>query len=176
MAKLICTVELSKERGVTLKVENADARITQTITMDGTTLTMTVAGPENTSSWAQTADGIAIDCKDFTLTASNSITCTAAKTAKYVTTKSDTTIESGGKIVQAATGDVAVSGKTIELEGATAASMKGNTVTLEGLSQARLTGAQVLLAADAQLSLESTGMAKLQGGTTTIGGSLIKAG
>lgn len=58
---------------------------------------------------------------------------------------------------------------SVALEGSTS-------LTLEGRSQVKLAGAQVKLAADAQLTLESTGIAKLQGGTTTIGGSLIKAG
>lgn len=184
MAKLVCTIELSKERGVTIKVENAEGKITQTITLDGTTLTMKVVGEQETSSWTQTADAIAIACKDFTLAASNSITCTAAKTATYKSTDSDTTIESGAKLIGKATGDVEISGANTTIEATSAAGMKGATasveatssLTLEGTSDATLSGAQVKVSADAQLSLESSGLAKLEGLTTTIGGSVIKAG
>lgn len=77
MGKLVCTVEMSKESGITVKVEDADAGITQTITMDGTSLTLKVAGSAGTSTITQTADKIAIKCKDFTLDAENTITCTS---------------------------------------------------------------------------------------------------
>lgn len=184
MATLVCTIELSKERGVTVKVKNADDGITQTITMDGTTLAMTVAGSSETSSWTQTAEGITIQCKDFKLEASNSIVCTAAKTAQYVTTDADTTITAGGNLVQSATGDVQISGKTTTVSGTSGATLKATSVTVDGSSgltlkgggQAQLSGGQVKVAGDAQLSLESSGMATLKGATTTISGSLIKAG
>src|SRR5215203_2452067 len=86
---LVCTVEMSKDSGISIKVENADGGITQTITMDGTTLTMTVAGEDETSTFTQKADSIAIKCKDFSIEASNTITCTSTKATTH---KSDDTV------------------------------------------------------------------------------------
>ena len=184
MAKLVCTLEMSKERGVTITVANADGKITQTLTMDGTTVTLVVKGESEESSWTQKAESIAISCKDFSLVASNSISCKAAKTATYASTDGDTTITSGAKIVQEATGDVEVSGSNIKVAAQTAASMKGTTVevagtqslALKGTVEAKLEGAKVAVKAQGQLALESSGMATLKGSMTTIGGSLIKAG
>ena len=184
MAKLVCTLEMSKERGVTITVANADGKITQTLTMDGTTVTLVVKGESEESSWTQKAESIAISCKDFSLVASNSISCKAAKTATYASTDGDTTITSGAKIVQEATGDVEVSGSNIKVAAQTAASVKGTTVevagtqslALKGTVEAKLEGAKVAVTAQGQLALESSGMAALKGSMTTIGGSLIKAG
>ena len=185
MAKLVCTLEMSKERGVTITVANADGKITQTLTMDGTSVTLVVKkGESEESSWTQKAESIAISCKDFSLVASNSISCKAAKTATYASTDGDTTITSGAKIVQEATGDVEVSGSNIKVAAQTAASMKGTTVevagtqslALKGTVEAKLEGAKVAVKAQGQLALESSGMATLKGSMTTIGGSLIKAG
>lgn len=183
MAKLVCTLEMSKERGVTITVVNGE--ITQTLAMDGTTVTLTVQdGPKKLSSWTQDAERIAISCKDFSVVASNSITCTATKTATYASTDSDTKITSGAKLIQKAVGDVAVSGTNIKLAATSAASMTGATaevsgtqsLKLKGTAEASLAGAKVSVTADGQLALESSGLAALKGSMTTIGGSLIKAG
>ena len=184
MTKLVCTLEMSKERGVTITVANADGQITQTLHMDGTAVTLTVKGASETSTWTQKAESIAISCKDFTLSASDSITCTAAKTATYRSTEGDTTITSGAKLVQEATGDASVSAANVALAATRAASMKGSSVevagtqslALKGAAQASLAGAKVSVTADGQLALESSGVAELKGSMTTIGGSLIKAG
>lgn len=69
MSKLECTVELSKDRGITIEVVDADTGITQSIRMDGTTLIMKVVGKDATSTFTQTADGIAINCKNFSIEA-----------------------------------------------------------------------------------------------------------
>lgn len=184
MAKLVCTLEMSKERGVTITVVNADDGITQTLTMDGTTVTLVVKGESETSSWTQKAESIAISCKDFSVVASNSISCKAAKTATYASTDGDTTISSGANLVQEATRDVEVSGNNVKVAATTAASVKGTTaevsgtqsLALKGAAEATLAGAKVSVTADGQLALSSSGMAELKGSITTIGGSLIKAG
>ena len=72
MANLICTLKLSKTHGegLTLTIFNKDDEVTQTVTMDGTTLTLTVAkGDDLKSTFTQTADTIAIKCKTFTVEA-----------------------------------------------------------------------------------------------------------
>jgi hypothetical protein len=77
MPKLVCTVEMSKKRGISLTVEDIAAGITQTITMDGTTLVLKVArkvaGKETASTFTQKADSIAIKCKDFSIEAEKTL-------------------------------------------------------------------------------------------------------
>lgn len=190
MAKLVCTVEMSKDAGITVKVENADASITQTITMDGTTLTLKVAGSDHTSSFTQKADSIAIKCKDFSIEAEETITCTSGKATRHhsddaLTLEStrDMTLTSSAKLVQSADSDVTVSGANVKVTAQSAASVKGLTaeltgdqsLTLKG-TQANLSGAQVAIKADAQLGAESSGVATLGGSMTTIKGTLINAG
>ena len=191
MGKLVCTVELSKTNGITVKVVNADASITQTVTMDGTTLTLKVAGSSNTSTFTQTADKIAIKCKDFTLDADDTITCTSGKATKHVSSDAltlqstkDMTFTSSAKLVQSATSDLTLAGANVKATAQSAASMQGLTasisadqsLTLKGTAQAQLSGAQVTVKADAQLDAESSGIATLGGSLTTIKGSLINAG
>lgn len=191
MAKLVCTVELSKESGISVKVENAEAGITQTITMDGTTLTLKVAGKDNTSTFTQNADSIAIKCKDFSIEADNTITCTSKKATKHqsddtltLQSTKDMTLTSSAKLVQSATSDLTLAGANVKATAQSAASIKGLTaevtgdqsLTLKGTAQVNMSGAQVAIKADAQLGAESSGMATLGGSLTTIKGTLINAG
>jgi len=191
MAKLVCTVELSKESGISIKVENAEAGITQTITMDGTTLILKVAGQDDTSTFTQKADSIAIKCKDFSIEADNTITCTSKKATKHqsddvmtLQSTKDLTLTSSAKLVQSADADLTLAGANIKATAQSAASMKGLTaevvgdqsLTLKGTAQVNLSGAQVAIKADAQLGAESSGMATLGGSLTTIKGTLINAG
>jgi hypothetical protein len=190
MAKLVCTVELSKEAGISIKVENADAGITQTLTMNGTTMILEVAGKEDTSTITQKADSIAIKCKDFSIEAADTITCTSGKATRHasedtVTIQStkDMTLQSSAKLVQAADADLTLAGANLKATARSAASVKGMTaevsgdtsVTLKG-TQAKLSGSQVQISADAQLGAESSGVATLGGSLTTIKGTLINAG
>jgi hypothetical protein len=187
---LVCTVEMSKETGLTVMIVNADASITQTITMDGTTLILKVAGSENTSTFTQKADSIAIKCKDFSIVADETITCTSGKASLHksddtltLQSSKDMTLTSSAKLTQSADSDVKVSGANVNTVAQSAASVKGLTaevagdqsLTLKG-TQANLSGAQIAIKADAQLGAESSGMATLGGSLTTIKGSLINAG
>lgn len=184
MMKLVCTLEMSKERGVTITVEDADGKVVQTIAMNGATIVMRVKGEQEQTSLTQTTEKVTIDCKQFEVIARDSITCTAAKTATYESRDGDTTVKSGAKLVEQARGDIKVSGANLALEATSAASLKGLTVVatgtqslkLKGTAQAELAGAQVTIKADAKLSLDSSALAGLKGSMTTIGGSLIKAG
>lgn len=190
MGKLVCTVEMSKTGGITVTVANADASITQTVTMDGTSLILKVAGSAHTSTITQTSDRIAIKCKDFSLEAEDTITCTSGKATRHhsddtlaLDSTKDMSLTSSAKLVQSADSDVTVSGANIKAVAQSAASMKGMTaelagdqsLTLKG-TQANLSGAQLSIKADAQLGVESSGVATLGGSLTTIKGTLINAG
>jgi hypothetical protein len=181
---LVCTLELSKTGGVTIKVVNTDDSITQTVSMDGTKIKVEVAGSSETSSITLEDAKITIETKDLAINARNTIVCKAESTATYES-KDTTTIESTtADVVQTAKTDVKVSGANVKLTADSAASMEGLTakvaasdsLTLTGTSEAKLSGATVKVNADATLNAESTGMATLGGSMTTIKGSLITAG
>ena len=55
---LICEIKLSKESGLTVLVENPDAGITQTVTMDGTTLKMSVKSDQETTTWLKAMEWV----------------------------------------------------------------------------------------------------------------------
>lgn len=184
MAKLVCTLEMSKERGVTITVVNADDGITQTVTLDGTSLTLKVVGKSDQSSLTQTAEAIRIACKDFEVVASNSIVGTAANTIDLESTKGDTTMTSGANWVQSAIDDSKISATNVKVEASSAATIGGATaglsatqsLSLTGTAEATMSGGSVTVSADGTMSLKSTGTATLEGSMTTIKGSLIKAG
>jgi hypothetical protein len=172
MGKLVCTVELDKTTGITIKVENADADIVQIIHMDGTQILTTVqkgTAETDKSSITQKFDSIAIKCKTYTVEAE---TITQKSTKATLHKSSDTfdlqstkdmTAKSDAKVVLKATGDctidganVAVKGKVdVKLDGtnvkgtaSAACEMKGATAKLEGSAKCDVKGGLASLKAD----------------------------
>src|SRR5690606_6305921 len=88
---LTCSLEKSKTGGVTLTVVNTDDSITQTVTLDGTTLELKVAGQSETSYIQIVQDKITIETKDLEIHTRATISCKADTTATYESTE-DTTI------------------------------------------------------------------------------------
>ena len=148
---LVCEVKLSKTDGVVVTITNADGKITQTISADGTTLKLEVAGESETSTFVQTAESIAITCKTFTLDA-ETVTVTSTK---------DTHHSSRQKFTVESTKDMALKTSTnLKIEAGAAAEAKAPQVTVK---------------ADATLTLESGATAKLDGGgMCEIKGGLVK--
>lgn len=200
MGKLVCTVELDKEKGVTVKVENADDQITQTVVMDGTSITITVKGSEETSTYVQKQDSVTITCKDFTVDATGTLTLKSAKASSWasqdtlsVESTKDMTFTSSAKLTQSATSDAKLSSSAnIAVEATSKLDMKGMETSLvasagdnkleginlkmAGKAQAELAAPMVKVAAKAKLGLESSGMADLKGSITSVGGTLVKLG
>lgn len=193
MAKLVCTLEISKESGVTITVENAEHGVTQTLRMDGTALQLEVAGGEDKSTFTQTAGAIKIECKDFSVVARNSIACTSEQgptvhkaqqgAFDIVAERGDLSFTSGASVRANADEDLEIAAANVKASARTGArweapqtSISGQTVTVEGSANLGLSGAQVAVKADAQLSAESSGMATVGGNMTTIKGALIRAG
>jgi hypothetical protein len=200
MGTLVCKIELDKTKGITVTVENADGQITQTLTMDGTSITTKVQGQSDTSTIVQKADSIVVTVKDFTVNASGEITFTSTKASQWtsqdilkLTSTKDMTFTSSAKLTQSATQDAKLSSSanvTVEATSAFKASgmtaamsasggeakVDGLTLKLSGQSNAEMSGAMAKVSGQGQLSLESTGIAKLQGSMTTVGGSLVKLG
>jgi hypothetical protein len=199
MAKLICTIDLDKEKGLVVTVEDPEGKLTQTVTLDGKALTLEVKSDSDTSTFVQKPDSIHLTCKAFTVDA-DTITLQSKKESAWTSEKTlqlqsteDMTLTSSAKLAQKATQDALLSSgaslqvkatRKLSLEGmegqvsATSGPLKLDGVTLElkGQSQAELAAPLIKVAAQGQLGLESSGVAELKGAMTSVSGSLVKLG
>ena len=201
MGTLVCTVELSKTNGVTVKVENADGKITQTFVLDGTSITTTCKGNEQTSTITQKQDSIKIVCKDFTIEA-ETITCKSTKatshksedvfgieSTKAMTIKSSDTfdVESTKAFNAKSTDALTVkstkamlldSMDTLDLKALKAMSAKGTMdVVVEATMKLGLKGtAGAKLESPAQVEVEGLKLGAKGTGMTEVGGGIIKIG
>jgi hypothetical protein len=198
MGTLVCTVTLDKNAGITVEVDNSSGNITQKITMDGTAITLTVIGQQQTSTIVQKCDSIVVTCKDLTLD-TETITFKSSKASNWTSqdvlnlnSTKDMTFNSQAGLTETATKDVQISGQNatikaqsqLEGDGATVkiaastgdANISGATLTMKGTTQAQLSSAAVKVSATGQLDLEGTGIANLKGGMTNVKGSLISLG
>lgn len=192
MGKKVCTVVMDKDGGVTVTVENASDKITQTIEMNGTSIVMTVRGSDATSTVTQTAAKVAIACKQFEVVASETITMTSSKASTF---KSDDTfdVKSAKDMVLASDKDISASGQQITVTGKTKVSLSGGgqstldlsasaaklaslDVEVAGQTQVSVKGAMVAVKADASLNAESSGVATVKGSVTNIQGQLVNVG
>ncbi len=111
MGSLVCRIELNKTDGITITVEDADADITQTVVLDGSSITITSTGAE-TSTIVQKPDSIEMTCKTFKLDAAT-IQCTSEQS---ITLDADTiSCTSEQTIDLTATGAMTLQGATIDL-------------------------------------------------------------
>ncbi|MFP2895531.1 hypothetical protein [Corallococcus sp. 4LFB] len=200
MGTLVCKIELDKEKGITVQVDNADDQITQTLVMDGTSITITVKGQQETSTIVQKQDSIVVTVKDLTFD-TDTITMKSKGVSKWtsqdtftVESTKDMTLKTSAKLTQTATGDAKLSSSAnVNIEATSKLAMKGNmgaemvtsggeakvdgvTLKLAGKSQAELSGAMTKVSGTGKLDLESSGMANLKGSITSVGGSLVKLG
>lgn len=199
MGKLVCTIELDKEKGVTVKVEDPDGQVTQTITMDSKSITTEMKNSSKTSTVVQKAESVTVTCQDFTVDADTvtlkskkASSWTSQDTLKLESTK-DMTFTSSAKLTQSATQDAKLSSSAkvsieatsqLALKGMQAsmaasggeAKVEGVTLKLTGQGQAELSAPMAKVAATGKLSLESSGLADLKGSMTTVGGALVKLG
>lgn len=188
---MLCKVELNKATGITITVQNDNDEITQTVTMDGTAITIKVTDGSNTSTFTQKADSIALDCKTFTLTA-DTITCSSKTDSTYKSDKtlevnsgSDMTVESKAKLAVTSTAAMSFAGQaTLDVKSAGAMTLKsdaalsgsGTSTTLEGTSKVQVSAPNISVKADLQLDAESSGVANLKGLTTNVQGNLVNLG
>ncbi|MCK6593520.1 MAG: hypothetical protein HUU21_04035 [Polyangiaceae bacterium] len=193
MGTLVCTIELDKQAGVTVKVENADGKITQTIVMDGTAITITVKGESDTSTITQKADSVVIKCKKFEVDATETITMKSTKASTYqsddtMTLKStkDMSLTSDADIKASAMNikgdaktEVALTGantQKLSLASAGATLSSTSQLSLEGKAQASMKGGMVEVKATGMLNAEASGVATLKGSLTNVQGSLVNLG
>jgi hypothetical protein len=165
MGTLVCRAELDKHDGIILTVENGDDGITQTIVMDGTSITTTVEGPVETSTITQKQDSIAINCKTFTLDA-ETITCKSTMDTKHESVMAFD-IQSGTSLDVTATADATYKALNSTIESTVQTGVKGKILDLEGTASAELKGAKIKVESKGLLDLITSGVA-------TVKGSLIK--
>ncbi len=170
MGTLVCRVELDKEKGIILTVENGDDSITQTVVMDGTSITTTVQGSADTSSITQKQESIAMNCKTFTLDA-ETITCKSTMETSHESGQ-DFELQSGANLNVASVQDATYKALNTAIESTVKTEVKGVTLKLEGSASAELVGASVKLDSKGMLDLLSAGIATLKGSVVNIKGIL----
>jgi hypothetical protein len=199
MGKLVCTIELDKEKGITVKVEDPDGQITQTITMDSKSITTEMKNSSATSTIVQKAESVTVTCQDFTVDA-DTVTLKSKKTSLWTSqdtltleSTKDMTFTSNAKLTQSALQDAKLSSNaqvsveassTLAMKGLQAslkatggeAKVEGVTLKLAGQGQAEMSAPMAKVSATGQLNLESSGLANLKGSLTNVGGSLVKLG
>jgi hypothetical protein len=199
MAKLVCTIDLDKEKGLIVTVEDPEGKFTQTVKLDGKAITLEVKSNSDTSILVQKPDSISLTCKALSVNA-DTITLQSKKESAWTSEKTlmlqsteDMTLTSSAKLTQKATQDALLSSSTnlqmkatqkLALEGmegqlsATGGPLKLEGVKLEmkGKSQAELAAPLIKVAAQGKLGLESSGVAELKGSMTSVSGSLVKLG
>ncbi|WP_433936393.1 hypothetical protein AB3662_17080 [Sorangium cellulosum] len=192
MGTLVCTIEMDKAAGLTVTITNADAKITQTIKMDGTMIELKVAGDQATSVIQQVAEKVTITCKQFEVKAEETIDLSSGKASTWKSGDA-LTAQSAKDMTLASDADVSVSGQKIAAEGQTEVSLSGASTSKVSLAsagatvssggklelsqaQAAMSGVQVQVKADGMMSLESSGIATLKGSLTNVQGSLINLG
>jgi hypothetical protein len=195
---LVCRIELKKEKGITVKVEDQQGQLLQTIELDGKTIKLTCKSQQDTSTITQKPDGIEMKCKTFSV-AAETVTIAATKaavlkssedtltlqSAKQLTLKTDDKLSAtaamafevkGQKLTAKADNAVELSGMTVEVKGTQSAKLSGATVEVTGQTQIEIKGApSVKVASTGMLNLEGQ-MTTLKGQITNVQGSLVKLG
>jgi len=113
MAELTCTISLDKAAGVAVKIEGGSA--TQTITLDGTTLTLEVKGSAGATRIVQTASDVTIKCTTFTVEATG-----------------DVSIKAGAAIKLAGVTEAELGAAMVKVEADSMATVKGNLISAQG--------------------------------------------
>lgn len=198
MGKLICTIELLTDKGLTIKVEDPDGKLTQTVTLDGKAITLEVKSSSDTSTIVQKADSVTVTSKNFTvksdtitLEAKEAISATSKKTLKLQSTEDmsftsekqltvkstkDTTLSSEANIELSATKDFALKGKAVQLTAKADMALAGKELKLDGKSKVEVGAPTIKVAAKIELGLESSAKADLKGSITSVSGSVVKLG
>lgn len=196
MAKLVCRIELNKETGITVTVENAEGKITQTMIFDGTAIKTTCQGQQATSIITQVQDAITIQCKTFKVEA-ETIYCLSSTSSKYESTGTfdlastkDMVFTSKAKLTEKATSDVSIEGSAISCKAENALSAAGMSAEIKATNETKVSGAQLKLSGTAKaemaapmIDIKSDGilnakgsLTTLEGQLTTVKGSLVKIG
>ena len=196
MGTLICRVELDKNKGLVLTVEDKEGKVTQTAVMNGDSITFTSKKQSDISTITQKPDSVEIKCKNFTLE-SETITCKSTKDTLHksdqkfdIQSTMDMTLQSSAKYNAKATGDASVSGQNVtvsalnktDISGMTASlSSKGKTevtgmsLSLSGTAKAEMKGPMVDVSAQGVMNVKGS-LTNVEGQITSLKGTLTKVG
>ena len=171
MAKLVCTIELDKEAGFTLRAQSPDGS-ERVVTLTDKSITLRVKGTGGETTLTQDDAKVSIKCTRFEVEA-ETIQCTAKremllKSEGTLSAHSQRALElksSSDLKAQAASG-VQVDGQRVSIAAQTR-------LGLSGATSAELRGGQVSVRADAAALVEGQMTATLKGGITTVSGQLI---
>ncbi|MCP4582194.1 MAG: hypothetical protein GY839_11315 [candidate division Zixibacteria bacterium] len=157
MGTLACRLEMSKIDGITITVVNSDDGITQTVEINGQTITIKSDGDE-TSTITMAPESIKMKCKTFKLDA-ETIECNSEKETKLSSGK-NYEISSDADLNMAASQNIDMSAKLkCDITGGTNASLVGKMTDVEGKI------------------LNVTGkMTTVDGQITKVSGNLVKLG
>ncbi|MFE8599289.1 hypothetical protein KYC5002_27770 [Archangium violaceum] len=195
MASLICTLEMDKEKGLIIKIEDPDSKHTQTVTIDGKAITLEVKNDSDTSTIVQKPDAVTITCKTFTVEA-DTIKHESKKDSEWRSSgelkfesEKDMSLTSSAKLTQKAKKDASLTSdadiqlkasKMLEIEGETskleakgagkALELKSPLLRLNGTQRVVMWGRMLNVTATGQLHLKSEGPANLKGETTNVSG------
>ena len=197
MGPLVCRIELNKKTGLTLSVVNESGKITQTAALDGTTITLTCKGDEETSTIVQQPDSISLECKTFSLNA-ETITLKSSKQSRYqseetidIQSTKDMHLDSkagltgraaddvnlkGRNVTVAADSKAAMSGASAEVKASGKAQLSAAALSLSGSTKMEMEGLQVKISAKGMMDLEANGIATLKGQMANLKGTLVKIG
>lgn len=196
---LVCSIELSKIAGITVKVQNESGKITQTIHMNGTSVTFTVEGeeskativqtaesvttevegPEETSTITQTQDRVQVKCKAFevladTVTMKSTSDTTHESGKKFtVTSDSDMSLSSSAKLDMTSTGKMTLgSSDTLDAKATADATLSGKNVTVKGQMNLTLEGGLGAKISATNVDMSAKAKMDLAGALTTVGKDL----
>jgi hypothetical protein len=139
MATLVCTVELDKAAGLTVTIENPSGSTTQTIKVNGTTIELKVEGPSGASTFTQSAEKIALVCKQFEVTAEQTISLKSTGASTWHSDQS-LALDAPQKVSLATQGTLSLAGTqatvkadaVLQLESSGAATLKGQLTNVQG--------------------------------------------
>lgn len=190
MAKkpFVCRVELNKEKGIILTVENEGDKTTSTIHMDGKAITIKVKGKE-TSTFVMKHDSITMKTKTFKVDA-ETITQISSKASKHtskdvytIESTKDTSVTSKAKIVAKASQDMNLEGLKVNIKAKVDLKTDATNTTMKSKAQTKIDAAMFKVNAKgvaevggAVVKVAAKGMCDVKGQLTNVKGSILALG
>ena len=177
---LTCRIALDKKNGLTLTVEDPEAKTQQTVVLDGKTIVLTCKDQENTSTITQKSDGITVKCKAFAVDAETislkSQKDTTVESQQKLTLKSqdDAALSSQAGVTIEAKQDLSLSGNNVSGKGTQKASLAAMQVSVSGDQKVEVKGATVAVSADMKLDVKGTVAKIASDGVLEVSGQMLK--
>ncbi len=129
MTTLLCRIELNKQQGVIITVDNESDSIVHTIVLNDQSITTTSKGSSQTSTIVQKPESISLSCKEFKLEA-DTISCHAKQTTSH-TSGGDITISSDANLDAKAVSDISLSANNVNISGKALIKAEGGLIKLQ---------------------------------------------